>query len=136
LLLFSGVAALLTLKVPDGGIGSRYGPSFFPWLMVIGIAVFSCLLLIRSLWAQPAPAAGTRRPAAPVLAKMGVVLVLLIAYAAGFIKAPYVITSSIFYILAMLVLGERRPLHAVVVPVAIVVGVFLVFTRIMQVYLP
>lgn len=136
LLVFCGIAAFLTNQVPDGGVGTKYGPSFFPWLMVLGIAALSVALLVKSIVKISSDTPPMKSTSKQVYAKMVLFLGLMFLYATFYIKAGYLISTVIFFMVAMLVLGERRPVHVVVVPAGIIVGIYLVFTKIMQVYLP
>lgn len=142
LLAFCGYVAYLTTGIPTGGVGTRFGPAFFPWLLVFGIAALSLVLLLRSLYSLKTEAEGsageTGRKGTPakVLGKMALFLLLMLAYAASYVAIGYLVSSVVFFVVAMLMIGERRVLHVVVFPVCIVVGVYLVFTEIMQVYLP
>ncbi len=135
LLLFCGIAASLTLDLPRTGTGTELGPDFFPWLMIGGIALFSAVLLVRARARGSAPAVGAELSPS-LLAKMGLFTLLMLIYATLYTTAGYLLSSAVFFIVAMFVLGERRLLPAVVWPAAIILAVYFGFTKIMQVYLP
>ncbi len=131
------IAGYLTHNLSAGGIETELGPAFFPWLMVVGIAFFAMLLLVRSLWRRnAAEGEGAGRANWILLCKLGLFLLYMALYAAFYVQVGYLISTGIFFVLAMLTLGERRPLHFLVVPVCITVGVYLVFTKVMNVYIP
>jgi hypothetical protein len=136
LLAFCGIAALLTNQVPDGGMGTKFGPSFFPWLMILGISVLSLTLLVKSLIKPNRNSTSVKATSRKVLEKMGLFLLLMLLYATAYVRAGYLVATGVFFILAMLMLGERRPVHVVIVPAGIIAAVYLIFTQIMQVYLP
>jgi len=133
LLGFCAVAASLTLDVPTRGTGGTAGPDFVPWLMIGGISFFSLILLWRS---QRAGAASAAAPKGRVLAQLGGFLLMMLAYAAAYEPVGYLISSVVFFVVALLVLGERRLLHLLLLPPGVVLAVYLVFTKVMQVYLP
>lgn len=133
----SGVAAFLTRSLPGGGVQTELGSAFFPWLMVGGIALFSVLLLIRSLWRPPAKSPeGEGGNPVRVLGKLALFLLFMLAYALLFAQFGFLISTGAFFVVAMLALGERRLLHFLVIPACITAGVYLVFTQIMKVYIP
>jgi len=136
LLAFCGVAARLTMDVPADATGTTLGPNFFPWAMVIAIAVLSIGLLARSLKSRHATASAPAGSGRTMLLKLGFFVILMLVYAAVYIPVGYLGSTIGFFVVAMLVLGERRPIHVVAIPVAIVVGIYLVFTQLLKVYLP
>lgn len=133
LFVFCGIAAFLTAGIPLAGTGTKWGPAFFPWLMIGGIAILAVVLLLRSFKQAPPTEAGT---STVVYGKMALFLFLMLLYAAFYVHAGYLVATGIFFVVAMLLLGERRPLHVLVIPAGIIAGVYLVFTQIMKVYLP
>lgn len=133
LLVLSAIAAALTMEVPSQGTGQGAGPNFIPWLMVAGIALFSLALLWRS---QRQAAAALARPGARLLAQLGGFLLLMLAYAVAYEPVGYIVSSLVFFVAALLLLGERRLLPLLAVPPGVVLGVYAVFTMVMKVYLP
>lgn len=127
------VAAALTLDVPTRGTGGTLGPTFVPWLMIGGISILSLRMLWRS---QTIAVAATARPSLRLLGQLCGFLLLMLAYAAAYEPVGYVVSSLVFFVLALLMVGERRWLQLVLVPPGVVLAVYLVFTKIMQVYMP
>lgn len=129
----SAVAAALTLDVPAAGTGGTMGPSFLPWLMIGGMSLFALILLWRSQRQAPSAAApfGAR-----LLAQLGGFLLLMLAYAWAYEPVGYLVSSVVFFVAALLMLGERRLLQLLLVPPGVVGSVYLVFTYVMQVYMP
>jgi putative tricarboxylic transport membrane protein len=130
---FCAVASALTIDVPTGGTGGTVGPNFLPWLMIGGLSLFALILLWRSQRHTPAAQApfGAR-----LLAQLGGFLLLMLAYAWAYEPIGYLVSSVVFFVVALLLLGERRLLQLVLVPPAIVGAVYVVFTYVMQVYMP
>ncbi len=133
LLGFSAIAAALTLDVPAAGTGGTLGPSFVPWLMIAGIALGALILLWRS---QRHAELALAPPGARLLVKLGGFLLLMLVYATVYEPVGYLISSLVFFVVALLVLGERRWLQLVLVPPGVVLLVYVVFTQVMRVYLP
>lgn len=136
LLAFSVYAGILTSELSDVGTGTWAGPSFFPWLMVGSIALLSLGLLGRSLWRAGGRSEGGGKAGGSLLLKLGLFFVLMLAYAVLYVPAGYLISTISFFVIAMLVLGERRFAHLAVIPVGLVLSVYLVFTQVIKVYLP
>lgn len=133
LLGFSALVAGWTFDVPSAGTGGTLGPSFLPWTMIVGIALFALMLLWRS---QRQGQFAAAPPGLRVLAKLGGFLLLMLVYAIAYEPVGYLISSLVFFVVALLVLGERRWLQVLLVPPAVVGGVYVVFAQVMKVYLP
>ncbi|NRB54484.1 MAG: tripartite tricarboxylate transporter TctB family protein [Salinicola sp.] len=135
LMLFCAFAAWRTTLIPASGTGTRAGPDFFPWLAIIGIAVLALALLLRGLRTspRPKPEAGAGRIGYGVLSLFAV---LMVAYAATFERVGYLPSTIVMYVIGMLLLKERRVVHFLLVPVAVVLGVYFGFTGLLDVYLP
>ncbi len=127
------IASALTLDVPSSGTGGTVGPSFLPWLMIGGMSAFALLLLWRSQRQTPAAQAplGHR-----LLAQLGGFLLLMLAYAWAYEPLGYLVSSIVFFVAALLLLSERRLLQLLLVPPGVVGAVYLVFTYLLQVYMP
>lgn len=130
---FCAVASVLTLDVPTNGTGGTVGPSFLPWLMIGGMSLFALILLWRSQRHAPAAMApfGAR-----LLAQLGGFLILMLLYAWAYEPVGYLISSVAFFVVTLLVLGERRLLQLLLVPPGVVGSVYVVFAYAMQVYMP
>lgn len=133
LLGFSALVAAWTLDVPSGGTGGTLGPNFLPWLMLAGIALGALGLLWRS---QRHAEMAAEAPAVRMLLKLGGFLLLMLVYAVAYEPSGYLVSSLVFFVVALLVLGERRWLQLLLVPPGVVGGVYVVFTQVMKVYLP
>ncbi|WP_316976916.1 tripartite tricarboxylate transporter TctB family protein [Shumkonia mesophila] len=137
LLSFCVFAAVLTTGLSTVGTGTWAGPSFFPWLMIGGIALLSIALALRTLVTrQRQPQEGARTTSVRLAIKLALFFLLMVAYAAFYVQTGYIISTAAFFIIAMLVLGERKVLHFAVIPLGIILSVYLVFTQIIKVYLP
>jgi putative tricarboxylic transport membrane protein len=132
----SSLAAFLTHSLSTGGLSTELGPAFFPWMMVIGMFAFSVLLLVRSIWNKQIVKGETPSINWKLLGKLALFLVYMGLYATFYVQVGYLVSTGIFFVLAMLTLGERRPLHFLVIPLLITGGVYLVFTQILNVYIP
>lgn len=130
---FSAVAAALTLDVPVAGTGGTLGPSFLPWLMIGGLSLFSLALLWRS---QRHAELAAAPPGLRMLVKLGGFAFLMLAYAVIYEPVGYLVSSLVFFVVALLVLGERRWLQLLLVPPGVVLAIYVVFAKVMQVYLP
>ena len=145
LLAFSAFAAWRSLNIGGRSIGTVAGPSFLPWIMIGAIVLLSLALIVRSRLAaapagapdlpeaEPAPEDGSARRN---LIRIGIFAVLLVAYSAAFMAVGYIISTLVVFIAGMLLMGERRPLMLIVLPVLITAAVWFGFTHFLQVWLP
>ncbi len=85
---------------------------------------------------QSAASVAIARPSLRLLGQLLGFLLLMLAYAAAYEPIGYVVSSLVFFVAALLMVGERRWLQLLLVPPGVVLAVYLVFTKIMQVYMP
>ena len=135
----SAVGAVMVHGLSAGGVETELGPAFFPWLMVGGIAFFSLLLVVRALLLG---AGQTEQDSADggfnlrLLGKLAFFVVFMIVYAVVYVEVGFLISTAVFFVVSMLVLGERRVVHFAVIPAGVIICIYLIFTKIMQVYIP
>ena len=134
LLVFCAIAGYLTRDIPDVGMGAKLGPDFFPTILIASIALLSAVLLVRTVIAKNIET--YEKLGSGVFAKMALFFLLMFVYATFYLAVGWLVSAGAFFVVAMLALGERRLLHVVVVPAGIILLVFFVFTKLMQVYLP
>lgn len=114
----------------------KIGPAFFPEILAAGLILFSALLILQALLGKSIGAAekisirqkGTQRV---LLALAGMIVYCAVLKPVGFIVAT--IPLIMFY---MFLLGNRKKLQYVWVPVAITLGVYLVFEKVLVLSLP
>jgi len=137
-LLFCGFAWYQIEKLPLGvGYDKTIGPEFFPGVMTVTIAVLSGALLVRSLWrGLPDSGESAAMAAGNILARMGLFLVLLLAYIIAYEPLGFLIATGIAMPAGMFLMGERRPLHLFLFPYTIMALAYFGFTKIMMVPLP
>ncbi len=137
-LLFCGFAWRQIARLPLGvGYENTIGPEFFPGVMTVTIAVLSLALLVRSLWRglieggeSPALAAGN------ILLRMGLFIALLVLYILIYEPLGFLAASCIVLPAGMLLLGERRLMHVIVLPFILIGLGYVGFTKVMMVPLP
>lgn len=135
LLAFCAYAASRTLRLPSPGGATSIGPAFFPWLMIIGIALLSLGLLVRPFF-RYGEAEELELPDRYDLMKLGVFIIMLIAYVISFETVGYLISTLTIFIAGMLLIGERNWILFAAVPAAIVFSIYFGFTSLLNVYLP
>lgn len=137
LLAFCAFASWRTTLVPSTGAGSQAGPSFLPWIVIVGISLLSLGLLVRGL-RRPAPVstpASRHKITYPTIVLV-LFIALMIAYAVAFERIGYLPSTLATFVIGMLLLRERRVVQLLVVPALIVAGVYFGFTYLLDVYLP
>ncbi len=136
LAIFALVAARLTLDLPEGGMSAELGAAFLPWLCIGGLGILAAMLLMRSVARSRHGEVFTVALSPRILAKLGVFALLMLVYGFAYLPLGYLASTSIFFVVAMLALGERRPLHVLVIPMVITLGVWAVFALGLKVVLP
>ena len=114
----------------------KIGPAFFPEILAGGLILFSALLILQALLGKSIGDVerisirqkGTQRV---LLALVGMIVYCAVLKPVGFIIAT--IPLIMFY---MFLLGNRKKLQYVWVPVAITLAVYLVFEKVLVLSLP
>lgn len=125
--------------------GGAVQPSAFPRIMIIGMAVFTLILLIQSLLGlirfNPASAlAGKAETLNPfkdkgVLAALFVIL-LCAAYVWFFKDLGYVVVSFLLSAIIMWIIGMRNPVKLILISALVPLGMWLIFYRFLSVNIP
>ncbi|MBO7422655.1 MAG: tripartite tricarboxylate transporter TctB family protein [Oscillospiraceae bacterium] len=120
-------------------------PSTFPRIMIIGMAVFTVILLIQSLLklgsmkaddplAEKAETMNLFRDKG-VLAALFVV-VLCIGYVYFFKSLGYVVVSFLLCGIIMWIIGLRSPVKLILISLLVPLGMWLIFYKMLQVNIP
>ena len=121
-------------------------PATFPQVMIIGMMIFTVILLVQSLLkvvrgmkptdydSQPAPSLNPVRNRG--VAAAFCVIVLCILYSIGFEPLGYVLISAILCAIIMVMIGKREPLTVVLVSVLVPLCMWLIFYKFLKVNIP
>jgi hypothetical protein len=160
----SGAIFLTALQLPAGR-GNAPGPGFFPELMAIVGVVVGLTIGLRAVLARraqaPRPAAAPPPTTAPPtaaapppttapptaaapppretgtdVARLVLLLGVSVAYVIALRPLGFLIASALFLALSLLILGERRILILLLVPVGLTGGVLFIFTSLLGLRLP
>ena len=120
-------------------------PSVFPRIMIIGMAVFTGVLLVQSVFKllkmkEDDPLAQKAESINPIKDK-GVlaalfVIVLCALYVLDFKTLGYVLVSMILSGIVMWLIGVRKPVQLVLIAILVPLGMWLVFYKLLQVNIP
>lgn len=138
LLGFSLIALLQVFEIRQGAGYSAVGTTFFPLLVVIGLLLFSTILLLRAtIWPDRdlAEQAATEEAATHWLT-VGLTALVLILYAFALRPLGYVIATTLFFPGVARILGSKRPVRDFVVAVVLSLIIYISFTRFLGVRLP
>ena len=134
LILLSIGYGFLASGLPERPLPNTPGPSFFPWLITIGLFLLSVALLIQGFLPRPVlrgapPAAAEARKRWIMVAVFGVYVFALPPV--GFIGAtvPFFAVMSVLY-------GERRPVWAAAGAIVIPVLLYLLVRDVFSILLP
>lgn len=120
-------------------------PSTFPRIMIIGMTVFTVILLVQSVikllkMEQTDPLAQKASSMNFVKDKGVLAALFLIAlcalYVWGFRTLGYVLVSMILSGIVMWLIGVRKPVQLVLIAVLVPLGMWLVFYKLLQVNIP
>ena len=120
-------------------------PSTFPRIMIIGMAVFTVILLIQSLiklssmkaddpLAEKAETMNLFRDKG-VLAAL-VVILLCVGYVYLFKSLGYVVVSFLLCAISMWMIGLRSPVKLILISLLVPLGMWLIFYKMLQVNIP
>ena len=120
-------------------------PSTFPRIMIIGMTVFTVILLVQSVikllkmeqtdpLAQKAPSMNFVKDKGVLAALFLIALCAL--YVWGFRSLGYVLVSMILSGIVMWLIGVRKPVQLVLIAVLVPLGMWLVFYKLLQVNIP
>ncbi|MCI5484992.1 MAG: tripartite tricarboxylate transporter TctB family protein [Clostridiales bacterium] len=120
-------------------------PSTFPRIMIIGMTVFTVILLVQSVikllkMEQTDPLA-QKAPSMNFVKDKGVLaalflIALCVLYVWGFRTLGYVLVSMILSGIVMWLIGVRKPVQLVLIAVLVPLGMWLVFYKLLQVNIP
>ena len=120
-------------------------PSTFPRIMIIGMTVFTVILLgqsvVKLLKMEQTDPLAQKAPSMNFVKDKGVLAALfLIAlcalYVWGFRTLGYVLVSMILSGIVMWLIGVRKPVQLVLIAVLVPLGMWLVFYKLLQVNIP
>jgi putative tricarboxylic transport membrane protein len=129
-LLAAGAALLWTAVRASGGDLSATGPWLAPVLVTAAWVAVAAAYAVRVLRGDGGPAAPVR-----LAAPLGVA-VCLAGFAIALEYAGFVVSAAVFVVAVARVLGSRHLARDVVVAVALSLGVYLAFTRLLDIFLP
>jgi putative tricarboxylic transport membrane protein len=104
------------------------GPAFFPELVAVPFALFSLALVLRP---DPEPQWITGRP----LLKQAMTVAVMVGYALLMAPAGFILSTVVGVSVLAMLLGET-PIRATLVGIAMAVGFFVLFDRVLDLPLP
>ena len=123
------------LGLPPSDEGDA-GMGFFPGFCVVGILIFSAVLLFRSLIFSKMLSGTPPLLTRAMLARLACVLILMLLYSLSYEWLGFYLSTTLFGILFLLFIGERNAFYVVLFPIAITVLVYFGFVRLLGVLLP
>ena len=126
--------------------GAYVQASTFPQIMIIGMGIFTVVLLVQSIVKltagmkpddpdnAPAPTLNPFRNKGVAAALL--VIALCVAYVLLFEKLGYVLVSALICMIIMWLIGKRNPVTAVLVSVLVPLVMWLVFYKLLTVNIP
>ena len=145
LLIVSIVVFVFSNKIPRLVI-TTIGPAFMPKLVAIGMGVFSCLLIVKSLQIPTVAQKNEKRQVGQTslldFVRLHIDLVtiaLLFLYAIGIAVLGFLVSTIIYLFLHINLMGinkKQNLLVALVVSISISVGVYMLFSKVLYVMLP
>ena len=120
--------------------------STFPRVMIVGMLIFSVVLLIQSIFKLM----GTMKPTDPVAVEVGtlnplkdkgvaaayLVMLLCVLFAALFKSCGYILCAVVLSMIIMFLIGKRNWVQMVLVSVLVPLLMWLVFYKVLTVNIP
>jgi len=128
-LALTGICFVQTFDFPGGG--GDVGPAGVPYLWIGFTTVFTIALIIQAIMKKMAPD--------PIPGKIGFVILFagwLVVYLIGIQNAGYYLSTFIFLVVSMFVLGYRRYVVIITVAIAWLVFSYFVFSKFLYIPLP
>ena len=120
-------------------------PSTFPRIMIIGMAVFTVILLIQSLMKlsnmKPDDPLAEKSETMNLFRDKGVlaaliVVLLCVGYVYFFKSLGYVVVSFLLCAIIMWMIGLRNPVKLILISLLVPLGMWLIFYKMLQVNIP
>lgn len=121
--------ALATFGFPPSAQDSDPGTGALPRLVAGALGVLGILLLLRPEPASVAPAPGTRR-------RMTAIVVLTVVYVLVVETVGFPVTTFLFLVGAIRIMGVRRVPPLLLVPLLVTGVLYYLFAQLLAVYLP
>lgn len=118
-----------TFALPSPAQPTDPGVTALPRMIAVLIGVLALVVLAR-------PEEGETLPRGGGALRVGVTAVLLLLYGLVMDSLGFVITTIVFLLAVLLLIGVRRPVTLVLVPLGVSVGMFLLFRVLLEVSLP
>lgn len=128
-IVLGAVILFLAFGFPAPGQPEDPGTAALPRLIGGALVILGIMLLFNSEKNIFLPEPGTRT-------RTGLIIVAGIAYAFALTPLGFMLSSLIFMVLALLIMGIRSILRLVLVPIIVSVAVYYLFTDALGVYLP
>lgn len=120
---------IVSASFPDPGQDADPGTAALPRIISVGLAVLAVLLFIR---AEPTLIAPPRE----ARFRSGAMVLATIAYALLLSPLGFVLATVAFMVAALYLMGVRKPIPLVAMPIALALLVYVLFTAALSVYLP
>lgn len=129
IVILGAVLLFLAFGFPDPGQPEDPGTAALPRLIGGALVILGIMLLFNSEKNIFLPEQGSR-------IRTGLIVVAGIAYAFALTPLGFMLSSLIFMVAALLIMGIRSILRLVLVPIIVSVAVYYLFTDALGVYLP
>ncbi|GHU28605.1 hypothetical protein AGMMS50256_11280 [Betaproteobacteria bacterium] len=131
-----GIYALWEGRKMPADVVMGIGPSFFPNFLAGFLILFSAVLLINALLGRSKGSVEPFRLSDKGVRRGLITLGAAIVFCIALEPLGFILTSLVFLVFMMLVLGNRRPLALVVAPPLVTLGIWLVFEKLLSLSLP
>ena len=138
-LLLTGAALFWAALVAAGGDFSLQGPRLAPVVVTAAWVVIAAVYLVMQFrpvpkW-EPVDTEAEEEAKPGWLAPLGVV-VSLVGFAVALEYAGFVVSAALFILVVSRVLGSHSLIRDVIVAVVLPIGIYLAFTRLLDIFLP
>ena len=131
-----GAYVLIKCQSYPQDVVMKIGPAFFPEILAGGLIAFSALLILQTFLGKVSGEFEKLSLRQRGVQRILLALAVMIVYCAVLKPVGFILATIPFIMIFMFLLGNRRPLQYLWVPIAITMGVYLVFEKLLVLSLP
>lgn len=131
-----GLVILWQSSIMPTDVVMKIGPGFFPSMLAGGLILFSAVLILNALRGKSKGVLEPQQLSDKGVQRGLIMLAAGVTFSAVMVPLGFIPTAIIFLTLMMIVMGIRKPMLILTVPVFITAGVWGVFEKVLHLSMP
>lgn len=136
LLIIGIIYVVGSTRMPQATVSDVVGPGYFPWLIGVAWVICAAVYLVLVLAGNRLGRSDTGEADSTSRLRLFGMIGLTFGYAVAIDLAGYVISTLVFAVLGLVLLGRVNPVALVLFPTAITLILYLIFVELLGVLLP